>query len=48
VGRPALAANERARVASEMLVSYTQRHNPEDFDMKHHRRENLKTRTSLT
>jgi hypothetical protein len=33
VGRPALAANERARVASEMLVSYTQRHNPEDREL---------------
>jgi hypothetical protein len=32
---------------SETLVSYhntTWRHNPEDLDLQHHRRENLKTR----
>jgi hypothetical protein len=32
---------------SETAVSYhniTLRHNPEDFDLKHHRRENLKSR----
>jgi hypothetical protein len=32
---------------SETLVSYhniTRRHNPEDVDLKHHRRESLKTR----
>jgi len=34
--------------SSETLVSYrktTQRHNPEDLDMKLHHREGLKTRT---
>jgi hypothetical protein len=32
---------------SQTLVSYhitTRRHNPEDLDLKHHRRESLKTR----
>jgi hypothetical protein len=32
---------------SETLLSYhntTQRHNPEDFDLKHHRRESFRTR----
>jgi hypothetical protein len=43
---------ESART-SETLVSYhntTQRHNPQDLDLKHHGRENLKTRifTSFT
>jgi hypothetical protein len=34
---------------SETSVSYhntTRRHNPEDFDLKYHRRENLKIRSS--
>jgi hypothetical protein len=33
----------------ETMVAYhntTRRHNPEELDLKHHRRENLKTRTS--
>jgi hypothetical protein len=35
---------------SETLVSYhntIRRHNPEDLDLKHHRRENLRTRIKI-
>jgi len=35
---------------SETFVSYhntARRHNPEDIDLKHHRRESLKTRTDI-
>jgi len=39
----------QAAWTSETLLSYstTRRHNPEDLDLKHHRRESLKTRNII-